>query len=72
MQPPSLMRISGSKAELDFTLADERARIFRDAAAQSVDAAVESFPGRAIAGHVYQSGGLKPFLGKGPREMLSF
>ena len=72
MQPPSLMRISGSKAELDFTLADERARIFRDAAAQSVDAAVGSFPGRAIAGHVYHPGGLKPFLGKGPREMLSF
>src|SRR6476619_6182354 len=49
MQPPSLMRISGSKVEHDFTLADERAQIFRDAA-QSVDAAVGSFPGQAIAG----------------------
>ena len=50
MQPPSLMRISGSKVELDFTLADERAQIFRDAAAQSVDAAVGSYPGQATAG----------------------
>ena len=64
MQPPSLMRISGSKVELDFTLADERAQIFRDAAAQSVDAAVGSFPGQATAGACVPPGRFETVVGQ--------